>query len=223
MDKTQLWQQHFPALATSDDTQVQTLIRSSKLAQLPADTCVFSSGQACEHYLLVASGRVKVVLYAESGREVVLYRVLPGETCVLTTACLLGQTHYIAEGITESEVSALMVHHEDFQAALHTSPAFRNFVFADMGKRFADVIARMERIKFGPVESRLAAALISTWDTHKPHIQVTHQTLANEVGTAREVVSRYLKRFEAEGLIRLKRGHIELLDLPGLRKLAATR
>lgn len=219
MDCLALWNTHFPQLAASEDPEIQRLISRSHSATFPPNTTVFSKGSACENYLLLTEGRVKVVLFTESGREAVLYRVLPGETCVLTTSCLLSMNRYHAEGITETTISALLISHQYFTQALDRSAQFRQFVFTDLGNRFADVIAHMEHIKFSSIDQRLAEALLKHAD---PNLRVTatHQVLANDIGSAREVVSRHLKRYESGGTLELHRGYLRIKDAAQLSALA---
>jgi CRP/FNR family transcriptional regulator len=161
-----------------------------------------------------------VQLLSDTGREIVLYRVSPGESCVLTTSCLLGGERYPAEGITEAPVRALTISAGQFAQALHQSDTFRRFVFANLGRRFADVIRHMQEIAFGNLDRRLAELLLSRV-ARTGTLTVTHQEIAVELGTAREVVSRHLKHYEANGWVALRRGRLELLDIAALQQLAA--
>ena len=212
------WQTCFPELSQSQDGIIRQLLDSAHEITLPAGEVVFRRGSACENYLLVATGSVKVILSSASGREVLLYRVSPGESCVLTTSCLLAGDKYPAEGVTETSVNALMLQRDIFDRALEQSSQFRQFVFANMGRRFADVIARMEMVNFTNIDSRLAQTLIGHASDHG-RLAITHQSLADEMGTAREVVSRHLKAFERRELIKLGRGEIELLDQDRLKDI----
>ncbi|MGF1643310.1 MAG: Crp/Fnr family transcriptional regulator [Thiotrichales bacterium] len=216
-----LWHTHFPTLADAPDPPLAALLASARIARLTAGEFAFHRGVLCQNYLLVIAGRIKVSLTATSGREVTLYHVNPGESCVLTTTCLIGVERYPAEGLAETEVTALAIPRACFETTLDNSPRFRRFVFDNLGRRFADVLARMEQVHFGDIDSRLAAALLAI-----PHesgaLSVTHQTLANELGTAREVVSRHLKYFESRGWVRLSRNRIELLDFEALRDASLT-
>jgi CRP/FNR family transcriptional regulator len=151
----------------------------------------------------------------------VLYRVLPGQSCVLTTCCILSGDDYPAEGFTESPVRALVVTKPAFDGALESAPAFRRFVFATLGGRIADVIARMEEVAFRPVERRLAAFLLARAE-QAGTIRITHQEIAVELGSAREVVSRHLKRLESSGLVELGRSTVQVLKPVELRRLADT-
>lgn len=214
------WHGLFPALA-SGDRQTRSVLDDARLITMPADQPMFHAGSPCENYVLLLEGSVRVQVIGESGREAVLYRVLPGQSCVLTTCCILAGDDYPAEGFTESPVRALIVTKPAFDGALESAPAFRRFVFANLGGRIADVIARMEEVAFRPVERRLAAFLLSRADDAGT-IQATHQEIAVELGTAREVVSRHLKRMESSGLVELGRSTVEVRGFAELRRLADT-
>lgn len=189
-----------------------------QLMQVPADTTVFDVGGACEQYLLIIKGTVGVKMLAKSGKSVLLYRVKPGQSCIITTSCLLGNARYPSFGETETPVEALGIPHPVFSRALDDSRVFRQFVFDGLGQRLADVMQRLELINFTSIDSRLATALLARAE-QSPLIQVTHEALAEEVGSAREVISRHLKKMEAKELLGLERGTIILKNHGELSKL----
>ena len=208
----------FPALRELETDSLRLLTRSARLITLPPGTKVFEAGMPCGNYLMVASGRVRVQQVSESGREIVLYRISGGESCVLTTACLLAHEDYAAEAIAETEISALVVPRACFDQLLADSLRFRDFVFTAYASRLTDLLLLVEEVAFGQVDARLAERLL---DLRAPAgvVPLTHQDLAAELGTAREVVSRQLKEFERRGYIRRERGRIDILDAEGLRAL----
>ena len=206
----------FPGLARSANESVRGMIRQTRTVRLPEQQHVFHVGSLCQLYLLVVEGSVCVYLTAESGRQVTLYHVRPGQSCVLTTACLLGQETYPASAYTEGPVVALAVESQVFWDTLDQSGEFRRFVFADLGRRLSDVIRRMEEVTFGDIDQRLIDLLLQH---DAARLNLTHQSLATELGTAREVVSRHLKRFESRGWLQLGRGRIEILDREALLAL----
>jgi CRP/FNR family transcriptional regulator len=208
------WRDLFPTLARGD-AQTQAIMDGARHLTLPADQPVFLAGAPCANYVLVLTGRVRVQVIGEGGRQAVLYRVLPGQSCCLTTCCILAADAYPAEGFTEVPVSALAIPKPAFDQGMETAPAFRRFVFANLGSRMAEVISRMEEVAFRPVEARLAAWLLG--QAGAGPISATHQEIAVELGSAREVVSRHLKRLEAAGLVRLGRSSLEVCDREGLR------
>lgn len=186
---------------------------------IPPGTSVFHADDTCRNYLFVLAGSVRVQKIAGNGREIVLYRVGPGETCLLTTSCLIAKERYPAEGVTETEVHAVALPDERFHEALAISPEFRAFVFAAFGARMADLMLLIEAIAFGRGDARLAQRLLEL-GAAPGEVAATHQQLAAELGTAREVVSRLLKEFEHRGLVRLARGRIVIADREGLQALA---
>ena len=220
MDRQNDWQEIFPELA-DDGGSVAGIFREAGVIEVPPDQVLFRAGAPCENYLLLLAGSVRVQVLGEDGREALLYRVMPGQSCILTTCCMLSQESYPAEGFSEGEVRALSLAKARFDEALDASPAFRRFVFANLGSRIADVISRMEEVTFHPVERRIAAYLIAP-ERGRGAIHATHQAIAVEVCTAREVVSRHLKRLESRKLVRLGRSAIDVLDPEGLRRLANT-
>ena len=211
----------FLDLDSSGDLVVAEVIKSARVVTLPLGATVFRQGSACELYLLVIDGSVRVQVLTDTGNEVVLYRVRPGESCMLTTSCLLGGVPYPADGVTETSVRALAIASGEFKRALGESPGFRMFVFRNIGERFAEVVGRLTDIAFGSIDRRLATALLRGRRSERP-VALTHQALAVELGTAREVISRHLKRFEQQGWVSLGRSQIDLLDPAALLRLSGT-
>jgi len=207
--------------STITDTVGREIIDSAKQVSLPANTTVFYQGASCENYLLVTQGAVKVFTRAINGREIVLYRVTQGQSCTLTTTCLLANDDYPAEGVTESEVSALAIPLKEFNRGLTQSVSFREFVFNSYSKRLSDVITLVGEVSFNRIDIRLAKQLINLVD--KDHcLFITHQDLSTELGTAREVISRQLKTFEEKGWLSLSRGKIQLNDIDAIGLIANT-
>lgn len=165
------------------------------------------------------AGCVRVQLSSEGGREVTLYRVRPGDTCALTTSCLVGKEDYPAEAVVEEDVTALMIPDSEFRQALLDSEPFRLFVFRGFSGRLCAIVSRMEMVTLRTIDERLAAQLLKGGVDVLSNI--THQGLASEIGTAREVVSRKLSSFESDGLIKSSRGRIEILDREKLAALVA--
>lgn len=212
------WLDRFPALATAPEAEQRRLLAAAQALRVPAGTTVFRPGDACQNYLMVAQGSVRVQKVSESGREIVLYRVEPGQTCVLTTSCLLAGERYPAEGVTETEVVARALPLAPFHELLAASDVFRHFVFSSFGCRMAELMALVEEVAFGRMDSRLAQRLLALGGS-SGRIDVTHQQLAAELGSAREVVSRLLKEFERHGWLRLERGQIAIRDAAALKRL----
>ena len=214
-----LWTQVLPQLADIDTTVTDGLLAHSREITLPAQAIVFRQGDECGQYLLVLQGSVKVLTRALNGREIVLYRLTAGDSCVLTTACLFGKARYPAEGVTESDVTALTLPASVFDQAMQDSAAFREFIFQSFTAHLASVIALVEEVAFGRLDSRLARHLLQHCDAGQI-VRTTHQSLANELGSSREVISRLLKELEIQGKLELQRGSIRLLDTAALTQLS---
>lgn len=178
---------------------------------------VFAQGQPAENFVVVTRGCITVFARSEDGKEVVLYRVEPGELCILTTACLIGHTPYPADAVADTATRVRIIPLAEFEPLLDESEPFRRFVFAGMGERLAQVTRRFEHMVLDSTARRLAAFLYAR-SKEDPVIAMTHDRLATEIGTAREVVSRHLKALEHDSLVRLSRGSITVLDRAGLAK-----
>ncbi len=208
-------------LFPGDDPAARRLRDGTRQVTLPSGQTLFRRGDPCRNYLVVAQGSVRVQVLSASGREVTLYRVGDGESCVITTSCLISHESYPAEGVTETETRALIVPRTLFDEAMDTSAPFRRFVFANQGQRLGDLIQRVEDVAFGRIDVRLARLLVDRSRRDGDSVPLTHRQVASELGTAREVVSRQLKRLEKAGLLHSRRGAIEVLDRRGLVTLAA--
>lgn len=212
------FKERFPDLANNDDSVVRRMLERARQVSLGPGETIFSVGTECHRFLMIVDGSVRVVLTSVSGRTVTLYRIEPGGTCVLTTSCLLGGDDYPAIARTETPVIALAVNRDDFDRALTESSAFRRFVFSNFAKRLAAVIRRMESVALTPVDQRLAQEILRRAGSGGS-VRATHEELALEVGSAREVVSRRLKTLEKQGFLEIERGQLIVTDLPGLRKI----
>lgn len=209
----------FPRLATLEPESAAALVGSARSVTIPPGTVLFRDGAECSSYVLVVEGSIRVQKMAESGREIVLYRVERGQSCVLTTNCLLCGEEYAAEGIAESEVTALVLPAATFRSLLAGSEVFRELVFSAYASRIADLLMLIEEVAFGRIDVRLSAWLGHHADPAGA-VRSTHQELAVELGTAREVVSRQLKDFERRGWLSLFRGRIEIKNRDALAALA---
>lgn len=195
--------------------ELQKILSLGKKMTVPAGQTVFRQGDSCQNYLIVVDGCVKVLARAENGREIVLYRVTEGSTCVLTTSCLLGHNAYPAEGITEIETTAIALPKSAFDDGINNNPTFRKFVFDTYAQRLSGLITLFEEVTLGRLDIRLASYLIKM-GSNTGMLTSTHQQLAAELGSSREVISRLLKNFEKQGWIHLSRGKIEKINIEEL-------
>jgi CRP/FNR family transcriptional regulator len=197
-------------------SEAQHLLSGAQTMTVPAGTVLFDEHQPCQGFPFVLCGGIRVVKRSANGRELPLYRVLPGDSCIMTSSCLLGQVDYKACGITESDTELVFLPKPAFDQLLAHVP-FRIFVFQLFAERISELMQLVEEVAFQKLDQRLANLLLGRGKL----IQTTHQQLADELGSVREMVSRLLKGFAEQGLVRLGREQIEILDPAGLRKLSA--
>jgi len=208
-----------PSLPDLDPVSARIFDATARQVRVPAGTVLFRDGATCQNYVLVIEGAIRVHKISEGGREIVLYRVESGQTCVLTANCLITARDYDAEGIAETDVEMIVLPVGAFRQLLGRSESFRDFVFSAYASRLSDLLLLIEEVAFGRIDVRLAGWLAARTGPGGP-IRATHQEIAVELGTAREVVSRQLKDFERRGWVRLGRGLIETTDPVALRQLS---
>lgn len=205
----------YPSLAALPGT-LHPRVLGCPVARVPAGTVIFDERQPCQGFPFVLEGSIRVVKHAPNGRELPLYRVVPGESCLITSSCLLGKVDYNARGVAETDTTLLLVSRQIFEVLI-VIPPFRDFVFEIFSERLAELMRLIEEVAFRKLDQRLAGLLLGKG----PEIRTTHQALADELGSVREIVSRLLKGFADQGLVRLGREQIEILDPVGLRTLAS--
>jgi len=206
----------YPALASLAAAERQAVLaHEAQHLTVPAATVLFQEGAPCRGFPLVMSGAVRVARGSPAGRTLELYRVTPGELCVVSTSCLFGQGPLAAHGQTIEPTELVLLSPAGFDRWVNHEP-FRRFVFGVFADRLADLMALAEAVAFQRLDQRLAHALLG----HGAIVHTTHQALADELGTVREIVTRLLKRFERAGWVRLARERIDVIDSPALRALA---
>lgn len=207
----------YPALQAIDDSERKHVLSTdAQFVEVPAGATLFEEGEPCRGFPLVLSGGVRVARGSPGGRQLELYRVNPGELCVVSTSCLFGSVPLSANGQATESTELLLLSPAGF-ARWSANEDFRRFVFGIFADRLADLMALAEAVAFQRLDQRLAHALLGHGDV----VRATHQGLADELGTVREIVTRLLKRFEREGWVSLSRERIDLLDPRALRSLAA--
>ena len=211
------WLAQFPPLLPMEETARTLLARHARIVEAPVGTIGYSEGSPCTGYVLRLAGQSRVYKISSSGREILLYRVAAGETCVLTTTCLLGRSDYPASTVVEKPIRDVVVPAPIFHQLMVESDVFRRFVMENYGGLISDLIVLLDEVAFHSLDTRLAKQLL---DEREQRIERTHQQLADELGTAREVVSRQLKRFEQKGWVSLGRGYIEVVDRTALERIS---
>lgn len=206
----------YPALAElGADVRDDVLCTQAQSARVDRGAVLFEEHQPCRGFPLVLSGCVRVARGSPGGRSLELYRVTPGELCVVSTSCLFGRHPLTAHGQASEPTDLLLLSPAGFERWCEHEP-FRRFVFGIFADRLADLMALAEAVAFQRLDQRLAQALL----TRDSPMRITHQQLADELGTVREIVTRLLKRFETAGWVALQRERLEVLDPAALRAAA---
>ncbi|MDX1914960.1 MAG: Crp/Fnr family transcriptional regulator [Methylophilus sp.] len=212
------WLSTFPELMTMEPHAKSLLAQYARIVEAPVGTIGYREGGACGAYVMRLAGLSRVFKMSASGREILLYRVAAGETCVITTTCLLGNSNYPASTIVEEAIRDVIIPASAFNQLMLDSMVFRRYVMKNYGALISDLIVLLDEVAFHTLDARLAKLLI---DSGATSINRTHQQIADELGTAREVVSRQLKRFELKGWISMGRGQVEIQDREKLMELAS--
>ena len=219
MSETSDWIERFPGLSRLEPAVKDIIKARSKILRAPGGTTLFGPDKSPENMLFLLDGTVRVQQVSDTGHEIVLYRIEAGQSCVLTTACLLAYDDYAAAGIAETPVRAAAIPRDVFDDLVAQSKSFRDFVFAAFSKRITDLFLMIEEVAFQKMDVRLADRLVKLADAEGA-VATTHQKLSVELGTAREVVSRQLQEFQRRGWIAQARGRVDLLERGKLEQLA---
>ncbi|MGE5639435.1 MAG: Crp/Fnr family transcriptional regulator [Clostridia bacterium] len=207
-DARALLLERFPFFAALPPARLAELLAQAQLVRAPKGGILFDARQPCRGFPLVLQGSVRVSKTSASGREILLYRVDPGNGCILSGGCLLGHSDYSATGTAEEDVTLLSLPPALFQQLLVEFEPFRNFVFGMYGERLSEVMELVEEVAFRRLDERLARLLVQ----RGPVIAASQQQLAEELGSVREIVSRLLRQFESRGWVALGRERVEVRD-----------
>jgi len=195
---------------------LERLRNESSLIRAPAGTHLFDEHASCSAFPIVLDGVIRISKLGPDGREITLYRVTPGESCVLTSGCLLSGIPYNAAGIAETDVTLIGISRSLFDMLLLKHEPFRRHVFGLFAERLADLTLLVEEVAFRRLDQRLAALLVA----RGPSLRTTHQALADELGSVREIVTRLLGQFAASGWVQLAREQITVIDRDALARFA---
>ncbi len=204
----------FPFFSNLSDSFQRKLIKHAEVASLPIGASYFEEGHSCSQIALVGKGDIRVFKRGESGREITLYHVERGETCILTASCVLAQSPYPATAVVDREAQAIIFPADLFRDWVAQNEVIRQFVFSSLANRMEGVLSLIEELTFRKLDQRLMQFLQDKTKatSQKQSIKMTHEEIAVELGSAREVISRILKDFERRGIIQQNRGAIVLQD-----------
>jgi CRP/FNR family transcriptional regulator len=208
-----------PVLRRADSQLAREFMRTAFLARVPAGRDVFVEGDRVDSIALLLSGVVRVYKVGITGREITLYRFGLGESCILTANAILSQQSFPAIATVEKDAEAAMIPSNDFRDWVRRYELWREFVFDLLSQRLASVMAIVDEVAFGRMDTRVASLLLQRLQPDG-QIRITHQEIAAELGSSREVISRILEDFASQGLINLSRGMVEIMDIQSLESRA---
>jgi CRP/FNR family transcriptional regulator len=214
------WRLQYPRLASITDPAWLETIQGMEAVTVPKNTQAYVTGDECRNFLLLLEGTIRIYASGRNGREIVLYRVKPGEFCILSLVSFLQGNAFPANAVTENQVRALIIDRDTFHRTFRKSPGFRDLMINDLSTRFIEVVKRVQELAFEPLDVRLANLLCTRFrEADSWSIDITHMQLAQELGTTREVASRMLKDLERSNHITLSRGVVSLRDGEALGRL----
>jgi CRP/FNR family transcriptional regulator len=208
-----------PWLTRADPDLVREFQDEAFLSTIPPGKDVFIEGDSVQSIPLLLSGVVRVYQIGETGREVTLYRFRPGESCVLSANAILRHQSFPAIATVEEAAEAVMIPADVFRDWVRRHELWRDFYFDLVSQRLASVMGIVEEVTFRRLDARVASLLLGRAQKENP-LRITHQEIASELGSSREVISRVLEDFSGRGAIRTERGAVEVLDFEQIRGLA---
>jgi CRP/FNR family transcriptional regulator len=209
-----------PLLQQANSQLANEFKRSAFFAHIPAGKDVFVEGDNVDAIALLVSGVVRVYKVGETGREITLYRFGHGESCILTANAILSRQSFSAIATVEQDAEAIMIPADRFRDWVMRYDPWRDFVFTLLSQRLSVVMEIVEEVAFQRMDKRVASWLLEHGKRQNP-ITVTHQEIAAELGSSREVVSRILENLTRQGLVRTERSAIEILDSDQLSNFTA--
>lgn len=219
-DLTTRWLRMFPELLNLDAEHQAEMLAAIQVKRLSEGDVAYRQGQTCEAYVMCIEGRTRVFKTSESGREILLYQVGPGQTCVLTTSCLMAGNSFPAESTAESDVLLAALPAPVFHRLMKSSAQFREFVMGNYSELLSSLIILVDEVAFTSLDQRLARRLLADADD-QGIVSTTHQQLASDLGSVREVISRLLGEWERLGWLHGSRGSIQVLNRSALSDYGA--
>lgn len=213
-------QRTLPLLRRADARLVEDFRRAAYFVRIPAGHDVFVEGDNADAIALLLSGVVRVYKIGETGREITLYRFGLGESCILTATAILAQQPFSAVATVEQDAEAVMIPANTFRHWIQQHDLWRDFLFSLLSQRLFSVMELVDEVTFQRMDIRIATLLLERSQA-TPLVSMTHQEIADELGSSREVVSRILEALAGKGVIRVQRGAVEIVNRELLQKLIA--
>ena len=211
---------YFPIWNKITPTQQQLLQQNAVSRTVDKGTVIHNGNADCTGLLLVRSGQLRAYILSEEGREITLYRLFDRDLCLFSASCMMNSIQFDITIEAEKDTTMWVISADIYQGMMKESTVIANFTNEIMATRFSEVMWLMEQIMWKSFDKRLAGFLLEESRLEETNtLRITHETIANHMGTAREVVTRMLRYFQNEGMVRLTRGTVEVIDEAALEKL----
>ena len=212
--------EYLPFFTKLSPRQQQTLIDSVEPMEAKAGSVVHNGHLDCLGLLIIEAGQLRVYTLSTEGREVTLYRLFDRDICLFSASCMMKSIQFEVMIEAEKDTELWIIPAEIYQGVMRESAPVSNFTNEIMATRFSEVMWLMEQIMWKSFDKRLAAFLLEESALEGDNtLKLTHETIANHLGTAREVVTRMLRYFQNEGMVKLARGTVEITDAEKLRQM----
>ena len=210
----------FPVWDQLNMTQKNRILDSLIERQIKKGTMIHNGSMDCTGLLLVKHGQLRAYILSDEGREITLYRLFDRDMCLFSASCMMRSIQFDVAIEVEKDTSLWIIPPEVYKTIMEESAAAANYTNELMASRFSDVMWLMEQIMWKSFDKRLAAFLLEESSIEESTVlKITHETIANHLGTAREVVTRMLRYFQSEGMVKLARGTVEITDEEKLRQI----
>ena len=216
------FREYFPIYDKLTARQQATIEAAVVHRSVPKGTVVHNGSVECTGLLLVRSGQLRSYILSDEGREITIYRLFERDICLLSAACIMNSIQFEVTIEAEKDSEIWIIPPYVYKAIMDESAPVANYTNEIMAIRFSEVMWLMEQIMWKSMDKRVAAFLIEEAAIEgDPQLKLTHEVIANHLGTHREVVTRMLRYFQEEGFVKLSRGTVELIDRKGLENLTA--
>ncbi|MBE5799124.1 MAG: Crp/Fnr family transcriptional regulator [Clostridiales bacterium] len=215
-----MFQDYFPIYSKLTPAQQQTICASASYRSVKKGTVIHNGNLECTGLLLVKSGQLRAYILSEEGREITLYRLFDRDMCMLSASCIMNSLQFEITIAAEKDTDLWIVQPDVYKGLMQESAVVANYTAEMMATRFSEVMWLVEQIMWKSLDKRVAAFLLEEISIENTNaLRITHEAIANHLGTHREVITRMLRYFQSEGLVRLSRGGVEIIDEEKLEAL----
>ncbi len=217
------FQDYFPIWDKLEPAQQDRLLDNLVARKVEKGTVIHNGSMDCTGLLVVESGQLRAYILSDEGREITLYRLFDRDICLLSASCMIRSIQFDVTVVAEKDTRLWIIPAEVYKGVMESSAPAANFTNELMATRFTDVMWLIEQIMWKSLDKRLAAFLLEEAAIEESNeLKITHEAIANHMGSHREVITRMLRYFQGEGLVRLSRGMVAILDEERLKGMAGT-